>query len=177
MGRGFVDVGYELVKGLLHPSNFYTYLLNVQDKGKRDTFVQGSLGFYKDPIFEMLLQHLLPIVEEKTQFRLYKTYSYARIYKVGDELKVHKDRDACEVTVSISLGSKGGIWPLYILDRDNVPNTFYLQPGDAVIFKGIELFHGRELNLAGPCAQLLLHYVDKNGPYSLNRDDQLLGIK
>ena len=33
-----------------------------------------------------------------TGLKLYPAYTYARIYKKGDELKRHKDRFSCEIS-------------------------------------------------------------------------------
>jgi hypothetical protein len=41
------------------------------------------------------------------------TYSYARIYANGDELKKHRDRPACEVSVTLHLGSVMDLSGLY----------------------------------------------------------------
>jgi hypothetical protein len=52
-----------------------------------------------------------------------------------------------------------------------INHSFLLRPGDALLFKGIELTHWREKNTFGPCSQVFLHYVDQNGPYAYCRDD------
>lgn len=49
---------------------------------------------YGDPLMETLLIELLPIVEKNTGLSLYPTYSYYRMYYDGDDLLLHKDREA-----------------------------------------------------------------------------------
>ena len=39
-----------------------------------------------------------PEMEKVTGLKLYPAYTYARIYKKGDELKRHKDRFSCEIS-------------------------------------------------------------------------------
>ena len=50
---------------------------------------------YGDVAFDTLLEELKPIVMEKTELELVEQYSFARLYKKGDELKRHKDRYSC----------------------------------------------------------------------------------
>ena len=61
---------------------------------------------------ETLLQQIKPLMEIETQTSLIETYSYARIYKKGDELKRHKDRPSCEISTTLNLG--GEPWPIFI---------------------------------------------------------------
>lgn len=169
----FKEKGFMLVKGLADTASYYQFINKLVEmgKGKQDQQVSGSIGFYKNPLFEKLLEHLLPAVEQHTGYSLYKTYSYARAYKMGDELKRHKDRNVCEVTVSLCLGSENQPWPIYIQDKDKNIHQFEMQAGDAVIFKGVELPHWRKPNTYGACANAFLHYVDQQGPYADQKDD------
>ena len=50
---------------------------------------------------ETLLQKIKPVMEEQSGIKLIETYSYARIYKKGDELKKHKDRYSCELSSTL----------------------------------------------------------------------------
>ena len=85
---------------------------------------------------------LLPKVEETTGLALSPTYSYYRVYKAGEELKEHCDRPACEVSLSLCLGydylGKNFRWRFAIGDK-----KIALEPGDAVIYRGMELPHSR----------------------------------
>jgi len=161
------------VRGLADTASHYMFINKLVDlgQGKNDKQVPGAKGFYKNPLFERLLEHLLPAVEQHTGYSLYKTYSYARRYNLGDELKRHLDRNACEVTVSLCLGNDDKPWPIWIRDKDKNKHCFEMQAGDAVIFKGVELVHWREPNTTGRCANAFLHYVDKQGPYADEKDD------
>ena len=44
---------------------------------------------------------MLPVMQKKQDYNLIPTYSYARIYKNGDELKRHKDRPSCEISTTL----------------------------------------------------------------------------
>ena len=57
-----------------------------------DHQIPDTYSHYADIVMETLLQKVKPIMEKKSGVKLIETYSYARIYKKGDELKRHKDR-------------------------------------------------------------------------------------
>lgn len=118
-------------------------------------------------LFDSLLEQLTPHIEEKTGKKLYPTYAYARWYAPGDELKIHKDRSACEISATITLGFEGGQWPIYVghhADKQDA-KQINMNVGDAVIYKGCELFHWREKYVEGQGqVQVFVHYVDQNGP-------------
>lgn len=170
----FQKQGYLYVPCLIDTSAYYRFFGKLVESGRGDVGdkqVPGSTGFYKEMLFEKLLEHLLPKIEAHTGHELFKTYSYARRYELGNELKPHVDREACEVTATLALGFEGEIWPIWVEDRAKVHHSFLLRPGDALIFRGVELNHWREKNSFGPCSQVFLHYVDRNGPYANCKDD------
>jgi hypothetical protein len=123
--------------------------------------------YYADPLIEVLLESSCGAIEEATNKKLIPTYSYVRAYKPGEKLISHVDREACEVTATINVVSNGGISPIYTQYKDNVPEEHFLNPGDAVIYKGCEVKHWRNpLTENQMTLQFMLHYVDKNGPYA-----------
>jgi hypothetical protein len=118
---------------------------------------------------ESFLIFLLPTVEAGTGLRLLPTYSYYRLYKPGDSLKPHTDREACEVTVSINFGyNYEGVnsnyrWPIFVEG-----NGVLQEAGDMVVFRGPKLEHWRDpFQATGGSwqSQAFLHYVDADGPY------------
>jgi hypothetical protein len=50
-------------------------------------------------------------------------------------------------------------------------NWIEMEEGDAVIYLGCELEHGRKPFEGDCCAQVFMHYVDANGEYSHFKDD------
>ena len=114
------------------------------------------------PTFDKLLEDLLPHFENICGKRLYPTYSYARLYKPGEELKKHTDRPSCEISATVTLGFEGNPWSIYMAG-----NKVDMQVGDAVLYRGMEVEHWREKYTEGQWqAQVFLHYVNADGPYA-----------
>ena len=126
-----------------------------------DEFVPETYSHYCDIAMDTLLKKLKPLMEDETGLKLYETYSYARIYKTGDELKRHKDRYSCEVSTTLNLG--GDNWPIYLEPsgkEGKEGNKISLRQGDMLIYKGCEVEHWRESFNGVNCAQVFLHYND-----------------
>ena len=85
-----------------------------------DEQIPNTYSHYADQVMETLLVKMLPVMSKETGLNLLPTYSYARIYKKGDELKRHKDRPSCEISTTLNLG--GDPWPIFIdpTGSDNV---------------------------------------------------------
>lgn len=120
--------------------------------------------------FDKLLETLLPYFEEKLNLKLYPTYSYARLYTTqGEVLENHRDRPACEISATITLGFEGDVWSIYMgHNEDKSEGTkINMAVGDAVLYRGMDVYHWREKYTEGKWqAQVFLHYVDANGPHA-----------
>jgi hypothetical protein len=145
----------------------YILIKKGTEQNYGDSQVPGTFSKYGDQLVDDLLVKLVPLVEENTGLEILPTYSYFRVYKNGDELKPHTDREACEVSVSLCIGynydDSEGSWPLYIEDKG-----FCMEPGDMVVYRGTELTHGRKPFVSDDDTyhiQVFLHYVDANGLY------------
>ena len=55
-----------------------------------DKQIPNTYSHYADPVMETLLVKMLPVMAKETGLNLIPTYSYARIYKKGDELKTQR---------------------------------------------------------------------------------------
>lgn len=92
------------------------------------------------------------------------TYTYARIYKNGEFLKKHKDRPACEISLTVHLGGDAP-WDLTIEKPNGQEVTISQTPGDAMLYLGCVASHGRDgLFTGNHYSQVFLHYVCSNGP-------------
>ena len=138
----------------------------------KDEQIPNTYSHYADPVMETLLVKVLPVMKKETGLDLCPTYSYARAYKKGDELKRHKDRPSCEISTTINLG--GEPWPIFIEGT-----KVLLDVGDMLVYSGCELEHWREPFDGNICGQVFLHYNHVNGPFAdKNRFDgrPMLGL-
>lgn len=168
----FADKGYVHLKGFLDEDNCreLTQELNKYiERGETENDPQcpKSEAIHGTPTFDKLLEDLLPHFEKACGKRLYPTYSYARLYKPGEELKKHTDRPACEISATVTLGFQGNPWSIYMAG-----NKVDMQVGDAVLYRGMEVEHWREKYTEGQWqAQVFLHYVDADGPHADQKYD------
>jgi hypothetical protein len=130
-----------------------------------DTQVEKAFSAASPDITETLLDVVTPILSKTINCELYPTYSYLRIYVKGALLDKHTDRPSCEVSATLPISyDSPAIWPLYIEAGENVTRV-ELEPGDALIYKGIEIPHWREAFEGERQVQVFLHYVKKDGDY------------
>ena len=158
-----------------------------------DQQIPNTFSCYGDFVMDTLLVKMLPVMKQHTGLELIPTYSYARAYKKGDELRRHKDRPSCEISCTLNLG--GDPWSIFIdgTGADNVideykkiikPNApagtkVLLDVGDMLVYSGCELEHWREPFEGNICGQVFLHYNHVNGPFAdKNRFDgrPMLGL-
>jgi hypothetical protein len=141
-----------------------------------DDWLPETPSSYGDPLMERLLETLRPSVEAATGLKLLPSYSYFRVYKSRDPLRPHKDRPACEISVSVLLGARGGVpWPLE-LETPHGQMRVLQRPGDGLIYRGSELTHWRDPFEGEHHAQLFLHYVNETGPHAGLRFDRRAGL-
>jgi alkylated DNA repair dioxygenase AlkB len=149
-------------------TQLYNYALNLVDRIQwvSDDQVPGTPSLYGERRMEELLVSLLPCIEDASGLSLYPTCSYLRVYKNGDVLARHKDRPACEISVSLNLGYQDDAqWPLCIEGPAGV-SAHRMQPGDALLYRGNECDHWRDAFTGKRAAQVFLHYVDQRGPHA-----------
>lgn len=136
-----------------------------------DTTVPTALAGRDNGMLVRLHKTLRPKMEELTGKRLFRTYVYYRIYGRGDTLHKHKDRPACEFSITLNLGGESTVvWPIYVHSQGrDVPVD--LSPGDAMLYKGCEVMHWREAYTGNQQVQAFMHFVDRDGPYAAHKDD------
>ena len=125
----------------------------------QDEQIPNTYSQYSNIAFETLMLKLQPVMEKTTKLKLTPNYTYARIYKPGDELKRHKDRFSCEISTTLNLG--GDKWPIFIepSQKEGMKGiSVNLNPGDMLVYKGNILEHWREPFKGKDCAQVFLHY-------------------
>jgi len=125
----------------------------------------SSPGMYDFMPFVRLLVEKVPYVSDLIGEPVLPTYAYARAYKHGEALRRHRDRAACEVSVTLNL-AKSKPWPICIQRPDGSEVCLEQNPGDAMLYLGCVADHWRERYSGDHHVQVFLHYVRANGPKS-----------
>jgi len=127
-----------------------------------DPQIPSSSSSYNYIDFLELLCNSTPEVGEFIGETVLPTYTYSRVYKKGAELHIHKDRDACEISLTVHLdGDKE--WPIFIKNPKGETIKLNLKSGDAMIYLGCEAEHWREMYDGERYVQVFLHYVRSRG--------------
>jgi len=130
-----------------------------------DPQATNSHSMYDFMSFVRLLVEKTPEVSELLGEKVLPTYTYARVYKEDSELLRHRDRPACEVSLTLNL-SKDKDWPIYFQRPDGSETSLELEPGDAVLYLGCQADHWRNKFEGQECVQLFMHYVRSYGSKS-----------
>jgi len=171
----FKEKGYVHLKDFLHKDSckdLANELKRLVDQKKtiKDSQCPKSEAIHGTVTFDKLLEDLTPHFEQASGLKLFPTYSYARLYNSQDEeLKVHRDRPACEISASLTLDFEGDVWPIFMgANEDKSEATeVKMEIGDALMYRGCDIYHWREAYKEGKWqAQVFLHYVDQNGPHA-----------
>jgi hypothetical protein len=165
----------------------YSYLImkfGKQKEFKVDTQANSLIGEHAENLMEVLLDMSTPVIEQNLGKKLWPTYSYFRIYDKGSDLPVHTDRESCEFTVALCLGADPIDKPyeIFIGEKDQTSDYKYfdkeekltrlridgkypMSQNNALIFKGMDKLHWREICEHDHYMMVFLHYVDQEGPY------------
>lgn len=188
--------GYLVIKKLCNPKDLkcdppkekgqYNYYgsLDKFNHVPLETQVEGSTSRYYYPPYKYLHSQVRLRLEEAIGRKLYNTYYYDRFYNPGQALTNHADRPACEISVTVHIGSNiKESWPIWIKTPDVYDDPkkktkvikrgknkkVILKPGDGMIYKGCERPHWRE-PMPGDIVdktlyyhQIFFHYVLQDG--------------
>tara|TARA_B100002051_G_C16655703_1_gene596382 strand:+ start:594 stop:1253 length:660 start_codon:yes stop_codon:yes gene_type:complete len=159
--KAFDKDGHLLVKNICDPASLVSDypeakgLYKFYGKGLDDynfqpdqEQVDGAIARYWYPKYNEVHTELRKKIEQVIGRKLYNTYYYDRFYFPGQPLKKHKDRDACEISVSVhvatNLPDNDSQWPFKITTPEGTDASVVLKPGDGVIYKGCECEHWRD---------------------------------
>lgn len=160
-----------------------------------DSQTSSLAADYGDFLMETILDFSTPVVEQNVNKKLFPTYSYLRVYDKGSDLKIHTDRPACEYTVALCIGADPVNEPYDLFvgeidessdykyydskktyNRYKIDHKFSMLPNNAVIFKGMEKIHWREVCHHDHFITVFLHYVDQEGEYKENKYDKRVSL-
>jgi len=139
-------------------------------KSNKDYVLDGyafSPAWYNDALMISFLDTKLSLVEKESKLKLYPTYAYWRYYVHGAHLRKHTDRPSCEISITACI-KKYDNWPIVVEGK-----KFELNEGDAVLYLGCDQLHWRPDTYKGEgMAQVFLHYVNQNGPFTHHKHDE-----
>lgn len=154
--RNFIDP--ERAKKLSSKFKKYCEDNNISD----DVQIPNTPAKYNYKQFLELLCEKTPEISKIIGETVLPTYSYARVYKTGDILKKHTDRDACEISLTVHLdGDKS--WEIFVESPDKKEIPVNLECGDALVYLGCDAPHWRNTFEGSFYSQVFLHYVRSNG--------------
>ncbi|HEX4638353.1 MAG TPA: hypothetical protein VH170_02590 [Chthoniobacterales bacterium] len=170
--RQFRKSRYLFVKELL-PAEILRYLKIYYDilleNGlfTRDDQCPASLSLGGDPGLDAVLEWIRPEVGRLVGLELAPAYSYTRRYGKGELLARHKDRQSCEVSVTLSIEVPKGGAPsvIYLKSPNSRATKIAMREGDGCIYAGGEIEHWRDRFKRDGYIQLFLHFISKSGPY------------
>lgn len=186
----FEKQGYLVIRDLIDPSQLYCEVPEIRGQltyfGKLDKYqhipveqqVEGSLARYYYPPYKESYFQVKKKLESIIGNALATTYYYDRYYFPSQELSKHADRDACEISVSIHIGTNlKDPWGFKLIDVEGNEKELFLNPGDGLLYKGCELCHwrdpmpGKKRNMIRKLLgmkelyyhQIFMHYVLRDG--------------
>lgn len=138
--------------------------LEESDKYTKDEQAPNSPAIYNfKPFLELLCEktnEVTNLIEEQ----VLPTYTYARIYKNNETLARHRDRPACEISLTLHIGGDAS-WNISIQKPNGEEVDLNLNMGDAMLYLGCTADHWRSTPFSGQnYSQVFLHYVCSNGP-------------
>ena len=161
--RNLLKNNYIIIKNFISEKDAKSLgkeLVNDPHK-EEDSFVEAS-GLY-NPVWGLeILTYKCFNVSKIIQDNLLPTYSYARVYRNNSILPIHKDRPACEVSLTLHLDGDSS-WPIWIKNPEGDNVSVDLQSGDAMVYLGCLAPHWREKYTGNQYSQLFLHYVRSGG--------------
>lgn len=135
----------------------------------------NSQGIYNLDYVSMIHDSLTPLVSKEFGKNLVTTYCYTRKYKKHSLLVQHRDRPACEYSLTLHIKSSNPdvTWPIYF-EIDGERKNLILEQGDCCLYKGMEIRHGRDKCPVNWYIQVFMHWVDLNGEYKEHAYDSAL---
>lgn len=168
--ENFINVS-DLVEEPRYEFKHIHYNKNGQSIEKRPDggCIKGNtFSRYNHPKYKNTSYKIKNALEDILGEKLFVTYHYDRFYYKDSSMSVHKDRPACEISVSLNISSNLlDDYPLVIItDEEEVPIS--TNPGDAVVYQGIDYAHKRDRLIGDSKSyyhQAFFHYVRSDGYY------------
>lgn len=124
---------------ILHHHTFnYPNLLSTFEES--DEYIEKATTVVNYPEYKSLCASIRKEVESILKVELYPSYYVNHYYSVGAALGGNYEKRNREYTLCLQISSNlTEEWPLKLVNRSNELISLNLQPGDAVLYKGLEL--------------------------------------
>lgn len=137
-----------IIKNILDSNICEKFSQRIKEKESQGKFHyddQCLLSPAFDGLLDDLAAHLKEKISKEIDHQLWTTYNYCRIYKPNEYLEPHKDKNQCEIAVSLTLSYDGmKPWPIWLYsNREQKIIKIELDIGDVLIYKGFEIIHWR----------------------------------
>lgn len=107
--------------------------------------VPGSIARYNHPQYKTIHSQIRLKLESVLGEKLYNTYYYDRFYFPGQKLTRHKDRDSCEISVSVQISKTNkDPWPFCLETLYGQEVSCNLEDGWGLVYMGCDVEHWRE---------------------------------
>lgn len=176
----FKKYGFVKIKNVLSPEviELYKAWIDLSYKpGLRaddsNDYLRGQMHcLASNPLDDSILLNCKHIIEKVWGIDdMVPSYAYSREYFKGSELLVHRDREACQYSITITMCKRGkGNSYLWFSEEEDKHNAIPvdLDEGDAIIFNGGTNYRGkwhwRDPLELDSLFQLFLHYVHPDMP-------------
>ena len=176
----FEKEGYVILKNFMDPTPWQCDLPVSPEKGKISVYHKGSLvnrrfdksvpkcsGSRQHPKYKGLIPHIQEKLQNITGLRLYRTYHMERFYYNNMGINPHTDNNACEISLSWCINKDSISTSDFLILKDKELRKIQTEIGDAVLYKGRELKHGRDKLIGNSDSfihQLFVHFVNADGP-------------
>lgn len=172
--------------GVLEIFNRYLHTLEWQNEQEQDPPPDNivcngnnTFGVYNEPLTISILETYNPVIQSIMQREVLPSYTYCRVYEKGTQLISHRDRDSCEISMTLNLfQTNNEPEPFYVSNKPQeqssqeditVINSY---PGEAIVFKGQATsggyYHWRDPTKSNQHLQCFLHWVYADGKYKDN---------
>lgn len=179
--QGLAARGHALVPDLLpraHLAALRRYYARLVDEGYvhfGDSQVERRYAMHNEPMARLFLTALTDVVAAVAGEPIKPAYAYFVSYREGAVLDDHRDRAQCQFSVSFLLDYEPvpegpAPWPLFVHRAPDEPGVpLYQRVGDAIFYKGCELYHSRpRLPDGHRSTHVFFHYVPRDFAGSLD---------
>ena len=96
---------------------------------------------YLDDVFSIAQNRLEGLLDTE----LLANYHQGTTYKADDKVEATVLHAPCEIALTFTIAHSKDNWPIF-LDTSKGEKKIHTNPGDALLFKGCDIFHHREPN-------------------------------